>query len=566
MRLPGIRGLRRAALCAGRRLLAVLLELVFRIPGYGVTLRGRGPRELLAQSPDPWPGDAARGQAIVGGRFEFAGEVASGDLAAWGGQTGSSWQEQFHAFEWLRDLRALGGDAAHQRARKLVKDWIVRNETWRRPAWRPDIMGRRVSAWISNYDFFAAGADAAFRAQVLTALAHQTRHLSRVVPGALAGAPLLSAIKGLVLASLALPNFPRTRTRTLALLAREMTRQVLPDGGHIERCPSRTRAVLRDLVDLRGALLAAQQPVPEELLNAIDRMAPMLRFFRLGDGGLALFNSGSEGEPWLTDLVLSRAEAKGKPLAAAPHSGFQRLSSGRAIAVFDAGLPALVHCLPEFAECAHAGTLSFEMSDGKERVIVNCGAPPPGASAWRRPARATAAHSTLVVADTNSSQVHDRGLTALPESVLARRTETETEITVEGQHDGYARQFGLIHRRRLAMSAGGEELRGEDVLIAAPRRWRRRKAQPFAIRFHLHPDAKASILKDGRSALIKLASGAGIRLAASGGSVEIEDGVYLGTGDVRKASQIVVSGTASPVSEGEAASVAWTLTRVGPGR
>ncbi len=566
MRLPRTRELRRAARCAGRRCLSLLSELLFRLPGYAVTLRGRAPRELPAQSPDPWPGEAARGQALVGGRFEFAGEVASGDLAAWGGRTSLYWQEQFHSFEWLRDLRALGGDAAHQRARKLVKDWMARNESWRRPAWRADIMGRRLSAWISNYDFFAGSADAAFRAQVLASLAHQTRHLSRVVPGALAGAPLLSAIKGLVLASLSLPNFPRTRARALALLSRELTRQVLPDGGHVERCPSLTLAVLRDLVDLRGALLAAQQAIPEELLNAIDRMAPMMRFFRLGDGGLALFNSGSEGEPWLIDLVLSRAEATGKPLPAAPHSGFQRLSSGRAVAVLDAGMPVLVHCLPEFAECAHAGTLSFEMSEGKERVIVNCGALPPAATAWRRAARLSAAHSTLVVADTNSSEVRECGLAALPESVLARRTETETETAVEGQHDGYARLFGLIHRRRLAMSAGGEELRGEDVLIAASRRWRRCKAHPFAIRFHLHPEAKASALQDGRSVLIKLASGAGIRFAATGGSVEIEDSVYMGAGALRKSSQIVVSGTAAAVSQGEAASVAWTLTRLGPGR
>lgn len=566
MRLPRMPDLRRAARCAGRRCLAATLGLLFRIPGYPVTLSGRAPRELLAQSPDSWPGEAARGQAIVGGRFEFAGEVASGDLAAWGNQAGVYWQESFHAFEWLRDLRALGGDAAHQRARKLVKDWIARNETWRRPAWRPDIMGRRLAAWIANYDFFAAGADAAFRAQVLTSLAHQTRHLSRVLPGALAGAPLISAIKGLVLATLALPNYPRTHVRAVALLSRELSRQILADGGHVERCPSRTLAVLRDLVDLRAAFLTAQQAVPAELLNAIDRMAPMLRFFRLGDGGLALFNSGAEGEPWLIDLVLSRAEAKGKPMASAPHSGFQRLNAGRAAAVFDAGMPAAVHCLPEFTECAHAGTLSFEMSEGKERVIVNCGALPPGAIAWRRAARATAAHSTLVVADTNSSEVREGGLAALPDSVLARRSETETETAVEGQHDGYARLFGLIHRRRLAMSSGGEELRGEDVLIAAPRRWRRRAAQPFAIRFHLHPDANASILKDGRSALIKLASGTGIRFTAVGGSLEIEDSVYLGTGEVRKSSQIVVSGTAAPVSEGEAASVAWTLTRIGPSR
>jgi len=563
IRLPRSLDLRRAVHCAGRLLRAALLEALFRVPGYPLTLGGRTPRELRAPVPDSWPGDAVRGKALVAGKFEFAGETVKGDLAAWGDQPSGHWRETFHAFEWLRDLRALGGEAAHQRARKLVKDWIARNDHWRLPAWRGDIMGRRVSAWIANYDFFAAGADADFRIQVLTSLAHQARHLSRSVPGGLDGAALLSALKGLVLASLALPHLPRTHARALALLARELPRQILPDGGHIERCPSLQLVILRDLVDLRGALLAAQQPVPEEILNAIDRMAPMLRFFRLGDGGLALFNSSAEGEPWLIDLVLSRAEAKGKPLSAATHAGFQRLNLGRSIAVFDAGRPAVVQCRPDIADCAHAGTLSFEMSAGKERVIVNCGAMPPGDAAWRRAARFSAAHSTLIVADTNSSDVRDNGLAAIPESVLARRAETETEITVEGQHDGYAGLFGLIHRRRIAMAAGGEELRGEDVLIAAPIGWRRRKEQPFAVRFHLHPEARATLLQDGHAALIKLPSGLGLRFAAAGGTVTIEESVYLGTGKLRKASQIVVSGTAAPVAQGDAASVTWSLTRMG---
>ncbi len=567
MPFPPMPELRRAAHCAIRSINAGLSELCFRVPLYKLTLARRGPREIRHAAPDPWPGFPARGEAIVEGRFALGGETVFGDLAAWGGDAGPAWREAFHSFEWLRDLRALGGDPAHQRARKLVKDWITRCDGWSTPAWRGDVLGRRLASWVSHYDFFAAGADAAFRAQVLVSLARQTRHLSRILPGALDGAALLSAIKGLVLASLALPNSTRALARALDLLARELPRQILPDGGHVERCPSLQLSVLRDLVDLRGALLAAQYPVPEELLNAIDRVAPMLRFFRLGDGGLALFNSGGEEEPWLIDLVLTRADAKGKPLSAAPHSRFQRLALGRSVVVLDAGAPVSVHCARGIAERAHAGTLAFEMSEAKDRLIVNCGPAPARTPEWNRAARATAAHSTLVVADTNSAEIREDRLANGPESVLCRRTETEEGITLEAQHDGYAGPFGLVHRRRLTLSAGGEELRGEDSLIAAGKR-RKRSEHPFAIRFHLHPDVKALPLQDAHSVLLKLASGMGVRFAATGGSVAIEDSVYLGTGEPRKSRQIVVTGTAKPAKEGEAAVVSWVLARAGakPGR
>ena len=120
--------LRQAMHCAGRNAGAGLASVIFRLPFYHLSLAGRVPPALRHAAPDPWPGMAAKGADIVGGNFTFAGETVEGDLAAWDGK--GLWAEAFHSFEWLRDLRALGGDPAHQRARKLVKDWTESNEVY----------------------------------------------------------------------------------------------------------------------------------------------------------------------------------------------------------------------------------------------------------------------------------------------------------------------------------------------------------------------------------------------------------------------------------------------------
>src|SRR3546814_4143079 len=80
----------------------------------------------------------------------------------------------------------------------------------------------------------------------------------------------------------------------LRLLEAEIARQVLPDGGHAERSPVVQLEVLRHFVEMRAMLAAAQEESPAALQNAIDRMAPALRFFRHGDDRLALFNGRSE--------------------------------------------------------------------------------------------------------------------------------------------------------------------------------------------------------------------------------------------------------------------------------
>jgi uncharacterized heparinase superfamily protein len=568
------RGLRRLSLLAPRRVFGLARDLVYGLPLYRYTLLGPAPRGAVTSPPDPWPGVASRGAAILRDEFGFAGETVTGDEALWAGSHGRSWSEQFHAFGWIADLHMIGSDAARQRARKLVSDWIEHNERWSRVAWRGDVLGRRLAAWLGQFDFFGASADDSFHERVLASLTQQARHLARTLPGDLDGAPLLAAAKGLVYAGACLPGRDGWLKTGLRILDHELPRQVRGDGGHLERSPSAQLTVLRDLVDIRATLIATRQPLPGSLQTAIDRMAPALRFFRHGDGGLAVFNDSREEEPWLVDMVLTRADARGKPLASAPHIGFQRLQCNRSLVIMDAGAPIAMSRARDIADRAHAGTLSFEMSVGKERLIVNCGAFAGGSGAWRRAQRATAAHSTLTIDDTNSALFDDEGkLIAGPSLVTNRREEAEGNIWIDASHDGYAARFGFVHKRRLFLAAGGEDLRGEDTLVplvplggkksgAAPKSGSEpAPGVPFAVRFHLHPQVKASLIQNSAAVLLRLPSGIGWRLRAAGARIGLENSVYLGAAgvDVRRTEQIVLSGHAA---SGETARVKWALSRV----
>ena len=57
-------------------------------------------------------------------------------------------------------------------------------------------------------------------------------------------------------------------------------------------------------------------------------MMPMLRFFRHGDGNFALFNGMGPTPTDLLTTILAYDDARGAPVANAPHSGYQRLESG----------------------------------------------------------------------------------------------------------------------------------------------------------------------------------------------------------------------------------------------
>ncbi|HEX9648488.1 MAG TPA: heparinase II/III family protein [Alphaproteobacteria bacterium] len=537
------------------RLADRLRALFYATPFYSLTLVGRVPERMAVQPPDPWPGSAVRGDALFQGRYRFAGhEVSAPKRPVWlPVGANAAWLEELHAFEWLRDFKASGGNSARRHARALIGDWLGQFGHWRPLVWRADVQGRRIAAWAGAAGFLLNGAEPGWRRGFLASLSMQLRHLARTAQGDVDGARRIAALRGLLYGGLCLGGGEARVALAVRGLVRECRRQVLADGGHLERSPRLQRRVLGDLADCRALLRAANRVPPEELTRTIDRMAPMLRALCHGDGGLAQFNNSGEGDAALVAATLALAEASGSPQANAPHVGFQRLAAGGTVVIVDCGAP-----YPG-SDHAHAGTLAVEMSAGSHRLVVNCGPHSGREPQWVQALCSTAAHSTLVVADTSSSAVRgDGSLGRRPLKVACRREQADGAIWLDASHDGYAANFGLIHRRRLYLESAGGDLRGEDSLFPSGEPGPP-GPQPFAVRFHLHPSVQASLVLHGQAALFRLADGSGWQLRAHGGSLALNASVYIDAdGERRRCEQAVIAGVTGP----EGTTVKWAITRV----
>jgi len=512
---------------------------------------------------DLWPGDAARGARLLRGEYEVCGTArplrpaeASGG-ADWTAAGGSpTWRAAVHGFAWLRDLRALGTDGARLRGRALAADWLAL-AGGDPVADAPEIAGARISAWLGHWDFLAATAEDALRRGLMQRMATDARGVVAGLPAEAAHRGALVALKGGMAAAIALEE-ETWLARCVRFLPAELDRQFHTDGGHVERSPAQLLAAIQDLVEIRNLLHGAGVEAPPTLPAVLDRAAPALRLLRHADGGLALFNGTREEHPAMLDLVLTQAQSRGRAPSALPETGFHRLAASRTLVICDCGAPpaarreAAPGGLPRGADrFAHAGTLSFEMAVGRERLIVNCGAAPAAEAVWRDALRATAAHSTLVLADTNSSELRPEGLGRRVEAVEADRQESNGAQWLEAAHDGWLKAFGLRHRRRLYLSESGDDLRGEDLLEAE----REVQVPGFAVRFHLHPAVVASLQQDESGALLRLPSGAGWRLRGKGARVAIEESIHL-AGEARRSQQVAL------YVEAGASSAQWAISRV----
>ena len=236
------------------------------------------------------------------------------------------------------------------------------------------------------------------------------------------------------------------------------------------------------------------------------------------------------------------------------------MQAGASILVMDAAPPPV----SRIGQGGCASTLAFELSDGPHRLIVNCGGARAGSpqitASLASGLRTTAAHSTLTLADSNSTAIHSDGsLGRGVGEVEMDRKESENGSRVAASHDGYGRRFGLIHRRTIAMSANGREIRCDDILVPARSR-RKRSTVPFAIRFHLGTHVEASPTADGLGALLRISQGALWQFRCNGGTLAIDDSIWVdGDGHIRPTHQLVITGEAPPGG----ASISWVLRRAG---
>ncbi len=504
--------------------------------------------------------------AALRGRFRFYGEtveVKNGsvfDLAP----PSREWAEALHAFDWLPSLSAAGGEAARTLATNLISQWLKRNARYSEPAWLPQVMARRLIHIFAHGRFVLFNSDMLWRSKVFVSLREQSRMLARSVGEAPDGLPRLEAAAALALSGTCLADNPRRLELGLARLDKEIARQFLPDGGHLSRSPEALVHAYRHIVMVMDALAATGHAIPAPLRTAHDRIAPMIRFFRHGDGALALFNGGAESDMRMIAGLLSRDEVRGQPFSYARHSGYHRIAAARTLVIEDCGTAPP----SAFSSEAHAGCLSFELSANAQRIVVNCGATgQSGHRKWENALRATAAHSTVTLADTSDAIVLTEGwvrrmlgarLIGGPTTVETRRIETAKGWTVEASHDGYAKAFGIRHERELTLSPQGLALTGMDRLL--PQKDRKGAAVPFAVRFHIHPDVRVSRSQSG-DVILKLANGEGWRFRAAGAAVTLEESVYLGSGTVRRTEQIVLSGTVKDAQ----VEVGWLFEQIGAG-
>ena len=466
---------------------------------------------------------------------------------------------QLQGFSWLRDLAASASrDKGARLAEAIAGRWLIAHGTRVDEAWAPELWGERILFWTAYAPYILSSRDAGYRSALLNTLARGARHLDASADKAPPGMPRIAAWAGALVAALTVQGALSRLSRAESGLMRSLAGAQFEDGGLMSRNPQEQMLLVDRLGLVRAAYFAAKQSQPEALENAASAALAALHGVTMGDHGLSSWQGGNPGDPARLAALVEGCGLRARPLRQARGWGYQRLSALGTIIVLDAAPPPP----PKLAATGSASTLALEISDGAQRLVVNCGGPGPVPTAMPaelvQALRSTAAHSTLVLDDTNSTAIlPDGSLGKGVTDVEIARSEDNDCSRIEASHDGYVKGFGLVHQRRLSLGNDGKEVRGEDRLIAKGRK-KIRESAPYAIRFHLAPGVEATVTADGMGAILRSSGAPPWNFRCRGAMLQIEESLFVdGRGQPVPTLQLVVVGEVSAIG-GE---IAWQFRR-----
>ncbi len=553
-----------SGLSLGERISNALYKMTWRTPLHKMRLKGRHPLKLLTVPKDPVTGNIERGKSILSGVMTFRAERLKVDDCNFANDGLSlAFSDYLNSFAWLRDLNAAGERRTTAPiAEALMKRWMESHaEQITGESWRADLWGRRMLFWASHAPLILSSTDLVYRSAVLNAMARGARHLERVAKRAPFGVPRIVACAGICAAGLLMPGGDPRRAMGESQLAKALTTGMTLDGGTICRSPYNLADMIACLSMLAEVYEARRVPLPSEIAEAIGKAVPALMGTMMGDGGLSSWQGSGGMSPDDVKAIVDGSGVRTRPQRQARDWGYQRISAGQTVLVLDSAPPPVTRIID--AGCA--STLAFELSDGPHRLVVNCGGsrflPPNMPQQLIQGLRSTAAHSTMTLADNNSTAINaDGSLGKGVNAIDLERHETETGCRIEASHDGYTARFGLTHRRSIGISIDGKEVRCDDILLPSDTK-KKPSAVPFAIRFHLGPNVEATPTADGAAALLRIASGPLWQFrCTTGGALSIDESLWVnGNGEIVGTQQLVVSGDSPPGG----ASVSWTFRRVG---
>ena len=452
-----------------------------------------------------------------------------------------------HSFDFLNFSNKLGGKIGINLSREAIFGWYKLNKNKIGFPWAEDLSSKRLINLLYNYEYINSSLKIDDKKKLDSIIYfHIQRILFDFNSKKIAEVTSFDLIAYLLSYSL-LKKINKKKINYIKFI---VDNQIDKIGVHKSYNLLEHSKFINNLNEMKNVLLYFKLNTLKVFDSTILKMTSILNEYFHVDGSLPLFNGTNNIYTYNIYKSLNKESYLKKREFSNINNGIAFYSDKNKKIFFDVVQPNSNIISSNLS----AGTLSIEVSGFGEKILTNCGA---SESFGKNPEylRYSAAHSTIVLENTNISEVkEDNPHIKFPQSVVFRKEANNQEEIFEGSHNGYLKKFNRIIKRKLIICKNENKLSGEDSFISYKDIGKR---LVYHIRFHLAHEMVLNFTNNKKNIILKTKMN-NIWLFKSSAELIVEDSILVDNNITKPTKQIVIKGVLS----GKKFIEKWSLEKI----
>jgi uncharacterized heparinase superfamily protein len=456
--------------------------------------------------------------------------------------------KNLNSFFWLfsLDLKSSKKDTQN-----VIMQWIDKNHRYNSKSWEIDIVAKRVIAWISSSRLSYEDGSTDYRDKFNDVIKKQINHLINEIRRSEWVDDKMIGCAAIILTGLSYQGKNSYLDTGLNLLRKLIKFSFDNDGFPKSRNIRQLCFYLKYFILIREWFKESQSEVPDFINENIYYLGQAYAFSWQNNKVDLLFNGNHETNNIDFDHYLKKLGYSFKNQSN-ELGGYAALNSKKISLFMDVGSS------PDkkFSSNYQAGALSFEIISSGKKLICNSGYFQNRGYQLNELSKSSAIHSALILDDRSSCKFNktkneiSHGLKILKKNIVFEKIYWK----INAAHDGYLKQYGIIHEREIEFYPEEIKFVGHDKIISKSSI----KNLKFEIRFHLEPNIKIMKTQDNKSILIDL-DGEGWKFNSDNNNINIDNGLYFGRKNSFVDNQnIVISG----MTNDENQTIRWEITKL----
>jgi len=456
-----------------------------------------------------------------------------------------------NSFFWLFSLDLK---SSKKNTQDIILQWINKNHRYNSKSWELDILAKRIISWTSNSRLTYEDGNNEYKNKFDGIIKKQINHLINEIEQSEWNDDRMIGCAAIILAGLSYQDKDSYLDTGLNLLKKLVKFSFDNEGFPKSRSIRQLCFYLKYFILIREWFKESQTEIPEFINENLYYLGQAYAFSSQNNKVALLFNGNHETNNVDFNHYLKKLgyifKNKNNELG-----GYAALNNKKISLIMDIGSS------PDkkFSSNYQAGALSFEIISNGKKLICNSGYYQNHNHQLNELSKSSATHSTLILDDRSSCKFNktknksskvSRGLRILKKNIILEKNYWK----VNAAHDGYLKQYGIIHEREIEFYPEHIKFVGHDKIISK----NSIKNLKFEIRFHLEPNIKIMKTQNNKSILIEF-DGEGWKFNSDNNNMNIENGLYFGRKDSFVDNQnIVISG----MTNDENQTIKWEITKI----